>query len=204
MYTHTQPTTVSRSVDARVPFSTIFEEKSQPIATAAAAISNKDVEAELLNLQKSMNLDSSSPKKTEQSITDNNNSSSSTEGRLIEIEEEPTASAPSNEITHPKELINDGASTSAASAPAAGADKTKKAVTIPCVMCDQMITCEVYADDTPRQMYEMVTHLEEVHMQRMCPVCSTMFDTRLPIFSTYFNSHVQGHFNNDVRYPPVN
>lgn len=65
-----------------------------------------------------------------------------------------------------------------------------------------MIECRQHEDGSG-QMYEMVNHLEVVHKQKMCPVCSTLFDTRLPIFSTYFANHIQNHFNN-IKYPNLN
>lgn len=178
-----------RSVDAPVPFSTILEDKS----LGNKANYNKDIEKELLSLQKSMNHENILANKQEQPNAEKKNS----EGRLIEIEDESNVTA-SLEVTHPKELINNGASTSAKNS-----CKTTHSVKIPCAMCEEIISCEVYTDSTPRQMYEMVSHLEDVHEQRMCPVCSTLFDTRLPIFDTYFNNHVQQHFRNDSEYPPI-
>lgn len=86
--------------------------------------------------------------------------------------------------------------------PSAPPAPQKNVVSIPCIMCDQVIECRQHEDGSG-QMHEMVNHLEQVHHQKMCPVCSTLFDTRLPIFSTYFANHIQNHFNN-VKYPNLN
>ena len=78
----------------------------------------------------------------------------------------------------------------------------KVIITMPCILCDVNIECSQHKDGSG-QMHEMVDHLEKVHKQKMCPVCSTLFDTRLPIFKTYFANHIQNHFNN-IKYPSLN
>lgn len=82
-------------------------------------------------------------------------------------------------------------------------ESVKKEVTerVPCIMCDKMIECRKLNDNSG-QLPEMVAHLETVHKQKMCPVCSTLFDTRLPIFSTYFSNHVMNHFSS-LKYPSL-
>lgn len=77
----------------------------------------------------------------------------------------------------------------------------KSIIDMPCTMCEQVIRCN--QTDENGQMKEMIEHFEEVHKQKMCPVCSVLFDTRLSIFKSYFTTHLQNHFN-QMKYPSQN
>lgn len=70
---------------------------------------------------------------------------------------------------------------------------------IPCTMCNMTIKCNKNTSGS-EPMLEMIEHFEKVHNQKMCPVCSVLFDTRLPFFNNYFSNHVMKHFNS-MKYP---
>lgn len=78
-------------------------------------------------------------------------------------------------------------------------DVAPKTEDIPCTMCNVTIKCRKNTS-TSEPMLEMIEHFETVHNQKMCPVCSVLFDTRLPFFSKYFSNHVLKHFNS-MKYP---
>lgn len=68
-------------------------------------------------------------------------------------------------------------------------------ITLPCSICREEITC------TARDLKPMTLHLEEKHSQRLCPICSMLFDATIPGHHNYFQMHVENHF--DVpNYPP--
>ncbi|KAI1285763.1 Calcium-binding and coiled-coil domain-containing protein 2 [Halotydeus destructor] len=78
---------------------------------------------------------------------------------------------------------------------AASQDETPKdndvdILTLPCVMCKEEILC------TAKDMRPMTNHLEDVHQQRLCPVCSQMFDASMANIDQYFHMHVENHFDN--------
>lgn len=104
---------------------------------------------------------------------------SSNEPRLIDIDQ-PSSSFADNQTS---------VKTIRSSDSIAEGDKQRKIVDIACMMCPQVIKCQQYVDDTPRQLYELVDHLEKEHKQKMCPICSTLFDTRIPFVKSYFNNH---------------
>ena len=41
----------------------------------------------------------------------------------------------------------------------------------------------------------MTAHLETVHEQLVCPVCSQMFDKKIAGIESYFHCHVENHFD---------
>ncbi|KAH9415481.1 hypothetical protein DERP_010337 [Dermatophagoides pteronyssinus] len=76
--------------------------------------------------------------------------------------------------------------------------RVRSIIDMPCTMCEEVIRCK--QTDESGQMKEMIEHFENVHKQKMCPVCSVLFDTRLSIFKSYFSTHLQNHFN-QMKYP---
>jgi len=62
-------------------------------------------------------------------------------------------------------------------------------ITLPCSLCREEITC------TARDLKPMTLHLEEKHSQRLCPICSMLFDATLPGHDNYFQMHVENHFD---------
>jgi len=62
-------------------------------------------------------------------------------------------------------------------------------ITLPCSICREEITC------TARDLKPMTAHLEEKHSQRLCPICSMLFDATLPGHHNYFQMHVENHFD---------
>lgn len=67
-------------------------------------------------------------------------------------------------------------------------------VKMPCIMCPEVIMCRQRPGHSG-QLHEMIDHLESVHKQRMCPICSILFDTSLRYSDSYFNLHLSNHFN---------
>jgi len=67
-------------------------------------------------------------------------------------------------------------------------------VTLPCSVCKEDILCTI------KDLRPMTLHLEEYHKQRVCPVCSQLFDATMPCIDDYFHAHVEDHFNTP-RYP---
>lgn len=167
---------------------TKIEEKTEDLDHIDLALRNLEVEEEQINSQKS---------------------SSRSPSLISVVDEVPEASAPLQEDnvepvmleeaqTSVKEISNSQEYLGGVRPKIKPRSKSTM-VQMPCIMCDQVIECRQHEDGSG-QMHEMVQHFEEVHKQKMCPVCSTLFDTRLPIFPSYFANHIQNHFNN-MRYP---
>lgn len=80
----------------------------------------------------------------------------------------------------------------------AGGDESKSNketfVKIPCIMCTEVVMCR-QVEGHSGQLHEMIEHLEKVHKQRMCPICSILFDARLTSSDSYFQLHISNHFN---------
>lgn len=85
--------------------------------------------------------------------------------------------------THPKSM-----SPSEHGAPNTPAQDAEN-VSLPCSICNKQI---------PEQ--DLTNHLEEEHQQLICPVCCQMFDKNVPGIESYFQCHVEIHFD-PVRYP---
>lgn len=60
---------------------------------------------------------------------------------------------------------------------------------LPCVVCGANI------EGRP----QLVRHLEDRHSQRICPICSMPFDSRVSGHEDYFRMHVENHL--DSNYP---
>lgn len=74
-------------------------------------------------------------------------------------------------------------------------------VVLPCIFCNKSIQCKQHNDGSG-QMREMIDHLEKEHNQKMCPICSTLFDMNLPVYKSYFHNHVNDHLKN-AQYPEL-
>ena len=61
-------------------------------------------------------------------------------------------------------------------------------VSLPCSLCGDVILCSV------KNLSQMTTHLETVHNQRVCPVCSQLFDATMEGIDDYLAMHVENHF----------
>jgi len=85
----------------------------------------------------------------------------------------------------------------AASSSAATESTSPEVVTLPCTICRQDIVCSF------RDLRQMMAHLEEVHKQRVCPVCSQLFDASMAGIDEYFTMHVESHFETP-EFPPSN
>lgn len=70
-------------------------------------------------------------------------------------------------------------------------------VTLPCSICREEIICTV------KDMRAMTIHLEQVHRQRVCPVCSQLFDESMEGINEYFHLHVENHFDVPHIYPTL-
>lgn len=68
-------------------------------------------------------------------------------------------------------------------------DQEAENVTLPCSICNKGI-----------RERDLANHLEEEHQQLVCPVCCQMFDKNVPGIDSYFQCHVEIHFE-PVRYP---
>lgn len=102
-----------------------------------------------------------------------------------------------------KSVQNTSAEPAPASAPTTTTENCENNITfvkMPCVMCDKVIICKQNNNGKEEQMVELIEHFEKVHSQKMCPICSALFDTRLNIFKKYFKIHVDNHFN-QAKYP---
>ena len=60
------------------------------------------------------------------------------------------------------------------------------ALLLPCVVCGASIAGRP----------ALVSHLEERHSQRICPICSLPFDSRVSGHEDYFRMHVENHLEN--------
>ena len=70
-------------------------------------------------------------------------------------------------------------------------------VTLPCSICREEVVCTV------KDMRAMTIHLEQVHRQRVCPVCSQLFDESMEGINEYFHLHVENHFDVPHIYPTL-
>lgn len=70
-------------------------------------------------------------------------------------------------------------------------------VTLPCSLCREEVVCTV------KDMRAMTNHLEQVHKQRVCPVCSQLFDESMEGIDEYFHLHVENHFDVPHIYPSL-
>lgn len=70
-------------------------------------------------------------------------------------------------------------------------------VTLPCSLCKDDVVCTV------KDMRAMTIHLEQVHKQRVCPVCSQLFDESMEGINEYFHLHVENHFDVPHIYPSL-
>lgn len=70
-------------------------------------------------------------------------------------------------------------------------------VTLPCSICREEVICTV------KDMRAMTIHLEQVHRQRVCPVCSQLFDESMDGINEYFHLHVENHFDVPNIYPTL-
>ena len=70
-------------------------------------------------------------------------------------------------------------------------------VTLPCSICREEVVCTV------KDMRAMTIHLEQVHRQRVCPVCSQLFDESMEGINEYFHLHVENHFDVPNIYPSL-
>ena len=61
-------------------------------------------------------------------------------------------------------------------------------VSLPCSLCGEVVLCSV------KNLQQMTTHLETVHKQRVCPVCSQLFDATMEGIDDYLAMHVENHF----------
>ena len=70
-------------------------------------------------------------------------------------------------------------------------------VTLPCSICQEEVICTV------KDIRAMTIHLEQVHRQRVCPVCSQLFDESMEGINEYFHLHVENHFDVPHIYPTL-
>ena len=98
---------------------------------------------------------------------------------------QPAASSSSSAQTIPKTLDSGCRQTPLAS-------YSNRLVCLPCDFCNKNIMCREHGDGSG-SMREMIEHLETVHRQKMCPICSILFDMSIPVFDSYFKNHVQDH-----------
>lgn len=61
-------------------------------------------------------------------------------------------------------------------------------VSLPCSLCGEVVLCSV------KNLQQMTTHLETAHKQRVCPVCSQLFDATMEGIDDYLAMHVENHF----------
>lgn len=65
-------------------------------------------------------------------------------------------------------------------------------MSLPCTLCSEDVMCT--------DLRQMAIHMETKHQQLVCPVCSQMFDKKVPGIDSYFHCHVENHFDS-ARYP---
>ena len=133
-----------------------------------------DIDLKLQQLEKEEDV----PKQVETLVKSASNlslaSQSPKENLLIDIDSNDSNSI-SSVVSEPQSEVRVEANTFAKTLASPSIEKPneKTMVPIPCIMCDKVIECRQHEDGSG-QMHEMVNHLEQIHRQRMCPVCSTL------------------------------